>query len=229
MKMVLKQILSLRMCLMCLILISVFGKTLYVNAQEKVNVSISGIDLRTLLTSKSPIVMEQSAIDEELKRITSALEALTHMSQMIADEHARTAMNAQIQAIKAKFKDLEAKMKQAPTIQVYQDHQLSGTTQNMEKKQVDSTLFSQIWGGVEQAQFDEDKVKLIKQYAGMYYFTTRQATLLLEAISFSQNRKEALIAIYPKLVDQDQAEDLFGMLDHERDQKSARQLLMKNR
>ncbi len=198
-------------------------------AQEKVNVNISGIDLRSLLTAKSPIVLEQGEIDEELKRITSALEALTHMSQMIADEHARTAMNAQIQVIKAKFKDLEAKLKQAPMIQVFQDSQVSTSTQNTEKKQVDSMVFSQIWGGVEQAQFDEDKVNLIRQNAKLYYFTTRQANLLIEAISFSQNRKEALIAIYPRLIDQDQADELFGLLDNEKDQKAIRQLLMKNR
>ncbi len=198
-------------------------------AQEKVNVNISGIDLRSLLTAKSPIVLEQSEIDEELKRISSALEALTHMSQMIADEHARTAMNAQIQVIRAKFKDLEAKLKQAPTIQVFQDSQVSASGQNTEKKQVDSMVFSQIWGGVEQAQFDEDKVNLIRQNAKLYYFTTRQANLLIEAISFSQNRKEALIAIYPRLIDQDQADELFGLLDNEKDQKAIRQLLMKNR
>ncbi len=212
-----------------LIFFSFFSFQANVFAQEKVNVNISGIDLRSLLTAKSPIVLEQGEINEELKRMTSALEALTHMSQMIADEHARTAMNAQIQVIRAKFKDLEAKLKQAPTIQVFQDSQVSASGQNTEKKQVDSMVFSQIWGGVEQAQFDEDKVNLIRQNAKLYYFTTRQANLLIEAISFSQNRKEALIAIYPRLIDQDQADELFGLLDNEKDQKAIRQLLMKNR
>ncbi len=200
-------------------------------AQDQVPAYISGAQLKEILTAKNPVLVEKNKAEDELRRANAALEALTHMSQMIEDEHARNAIHAQIQAVQAKFKGVEQILKLAPQVSFSAQVDAGvmdkgkGGGQGILRKQVDSAVFSQIWSATEQAAFDEDKVNVIREHCRAHFFSLRQAVLLIETISFSQNRKEALIALYPQVVNPDEAEELFQLLDNDQDQRNARQQL----
>ena len=52
--------------------------------------------------------------------------------------------------------------------------------------------------------------------------TAEQAEVLIRTLSFSDDKKDALIALYPQLVDPDQVGRLYQLLDHSSDRRKAR-------
>ena len=55
---------------------------------------------------------------------------------------------------------------------------------------------------------------VIRRVRDEAYLTAEQAEVLVENLTFSKDRRDALVLIYPKLVDPDRVKVLYRLLDH---------------
>lgn len=219
---------------------------------EETPVTLKNINSTTLERFKSPKLIDDQEMQEKARQIHAGLKALVHMSEMISEEHARRAMKAQIDSIKATLESLETQLKSAPSVDYgfpaplptsrREPHGQSKTTQadqstesstaavdprsastsTLEQPMSASTL-SQLWGAIERASFRDDKMSVIRQVNRDHYLNTQQAELLIEALTFSKDRRDAVKLLYPKLIDPSKIETLYRLLDqpaHRREVKA---------
>ena len=178
----------------------------------------------------------------EIPIFEPGLEALVHMSEMISEEHARRAMKAQIDSIKAMLESLELQAKSGPSVDYTfpaplpitreeAGRQVSARSQSAAKpkgetttatqrgssstptRPMSATTLSQLWGAIERASFRDDKMAVIRQVNRDHFLNAQQAELLIEALTFSKDRRDAVKLIYPKLVDPSRVESLYNLLD----------------
>ena len=81
-------------------------------------------------------------------------------------------------------------------------------------KAMGSTRLSQYWSALEGAPFRDDKMSVIREVVRDQYLTTQQAELLIEGLTFSRDRRDAFVMLYPKLVDPSNVQPLYRLLDH---------------
>ena len=81
------------LCLLCLIFIMVPSS---ISQAEDTPVTLKGVTLKQLSAYRRPKVTDAIALQEQIQRTLSGLEALTHMSKMVGEPHARDALIAQI-------------------------------------------------------------------------------------------------------------------------------------
>ncbi len=98
-----------------LILSLCFGLLSLAEAQETA-VSLKNITSKTLSGYKTPKLIDAQVTKEKLRQLRAGTEALIHMSEMISEVHARKAMQAQIDSLKATITQLEQQVEEAALI-----------------------------------------------------------------------------------------------------------------
>jgi hypothetical protein len=71
----------------------------------------------------------------------------------------------------------------------------------------------------------KDKLLVLEQAAGYHYFTTDQAMELLPLISFSDDRMEAVRALWPRILDRHNGHRFYELFKFSSDKKELRELL----
>jgi hypothetical protein len=210
------------------------------NAQDTV-VTLKGVSVKQLDRKKTPLLIDGTLLQERARQLTAGLNALTHMSEMISEAHARRAMKAQIESLKATISALEDEITRAarvdyklptpmPTGQKEQQRSQASSTSNQTSsdtqtsrnlskdqsavKAMSSAQLSRYWGAIEAAAFRDDKMAVVRKVKDEVYLTAEQAEVLIESLTFSKDRRDALVLIYPKLVDPDGVNVLYRLLDH---------------
>lgn len=84
------------------------------------------------------------------------------------------------------------------------------------------TEFARVLAIVEAQTFPSHRVSEIKRLAPRHRFTTRQAIVLATTVPFSQMRVEALGALYPRVVDPEDFDQAFTVLEWEDDRRALR-------
>ena len=204
--------------------------------------TLKGISTEQLREMKQPRLIDGPLLKERARQLKSGLEALIHMSEMISEEHARKAMRAQISSIKTTLEQLEQVIELSPSIDYslpaplpthgedLRITQTSGETSTTRSKPpsdttsstsvaqevspMSSTTLSQYWSKLESAPFRDDKMAVIREVARDVYLTGQQAELLVEGLTFSKDRREALVTLYPRLVNPEDIQSLYHLLDH---------------
>ena len=208
---------------------------------EETPVTLKNIDSATLESYKSPQVIDGKDLLEKVRQLHAGLKALEHMSEMISEEHGRRAMKAQIDSIKATLESLGLQIKSGPKIDygfpaplpVATNGPQANASESQKRKGRDqklgsnkartnggkiaramsATTLSQLWGAIERASFRDDKMAVIRQVNRDHYLNTQQAELLIETLTFSKDRRDAVKLLYPKLVDPSKIEVLYRLLD----------------
>ena len=224
-----------------LVLFVICSSSFPLNAQDTV-VTLKGVSIKHLERKKTPILIDGTLLQERSRQLTAGLNALTHMSEMISEPHARRAMKAQIESLKATISALEDEIQRAGQIDYkvpaplptgradHQQHTPGQTSTNQhtspkpnrshmtkEKssvKAMSSAQLSRYWGAIEAAAFRDDKMAVIRKVRDEAYLSAEQAEVLIENLTFSKDRRDALVLIYPKLVDPDGVKVLYRLLDH---------------
>ena len=131
---------------------------------------------------------------------------------------------------------VKASHPQAKTVRPSPPQKSKQNTESVRQEQVQAmsaTQLSQFWGAIERASFRNEKMAVIRQVNRELYLTTQQAELLVEALTFSKDRRDAVKLLYPKLVDPSHIETLYRLLDqpaHRREvQKEVEQINMNRR
>ena len=83
---------------------------------EETPVSLKNISSKVLGTYKTPKLIDGSVTKEKIRQLRAGTEALIHMSEMISETHARKAMQAQIDSLKATLNQLETQIQNAATV-----------------------------------------------------------------------------------------------------------------
>ena len=228
----------------------------FVSAEET-PVTLKNISTTQLETFKTPKLLDGHLLEERVRQLRAGTEALIHMSEMISEAHARRAMKAQIDSIKATLESLELQVKQGATIDYSFPTPLPVAGENLVKssprprqstttkstgsqplnnqkiKAMSAAQLSQLWGAIEQASFRNEKMAVIRQISRDHYLTTRQAELFVQSLTFSKDRRDAIKLLYPKLVDPGKIEVIYRLLDqpsHQREvQREIKQINMNRR
>ena len=106
---------SLKFFCICILLLLGLTQPKYTHAQETA-VSLKNITSKTLGTYKKPQLIDGAQAKEKLRQLRAGIEALIHMSEMISEAHARKAMQAQIDSLKATLNQLETLIKNAAIV-----------------------------------------------------------------------------------------------------------------
>lgn len=227
-------------------------------AQDTV-VTLKGIDAQQLSGYRAPHLIDKHLLEERARQLSVGLKALTHMSEMISEPHARRAMRAQVDSLSAMVQALEGELQSAASV----DYKLAtplpsrgepralGETSDStsqisaqsaqrdrapspfnraprerqrdvgrrevrrdEIKAMSATQLSRYWGALGAAPFRDEKMKVINQVRDESYLNCEQAELLVEGLTFSKDRRDALVRLYPKLIDPDRVGTLYRLLDH---------------
>ena len=221
----------------------VFALPLY--AQDTV-VTLKGVSAQQLSQAKTPLLIDGSLLQERSRQLNAGLNALTHMSEMISEPHARRAMKAQIESLQATISALETELQRAAHIdyklpaplptsgerhqpdpsahpadrsssqsQTHKTHGIRETSAEKPAiKAMSSAQLSRYWGAIEAAAFRDDKMAVIRKVRDESYLTAEQAEVLIESLTFSKDRRDALVLIYPRLVNPDGVQTLYRLLDH---------------
>ena len=187
----------------------------------EVAVSLKGVTLEGLARLKSPAIVDTSALIRQLEQSLSGLEALTHMSKMV-EENAQRALSAQIALVRATLEATRAGLASAarvdyavPPLPPVVTRDAQGAPITAEATPMTAVRLSQRWSALEAAAFREEKMAIIREVARDEHLKVSQAEVLVGSLAFSADRQEAIIALYPKLVDPSQVEVLYGLLDHD--------------
>ena len=96
-----------------------------------------------------------------------------------------------------------------------------GADQSPERA-MSAAQLSRYWSAIEAAAFRDDKMKVIQRVAREAYLTVAQAEVLVESLTFSRDRKEAILSLYPRLTDPDEVQSLYRLLDHSSHRRDVR-------
>lgn len=99
----------------CLVFVLGISQIHFAYAQETA-VSLKNISSKTLGTYKKPQLVDGAQTKEKVRQLRAGIEALIHMSEMISEAHARKAMQAQIDSLKATLNQLETLLKNAAIV-----------------------------------------------------------------------------------------------------------------
>ncbi len=66
---------------------------------------------------------------------------------------------------------------------------------------------------LEDADFDEDQLRILRTAARKNYFQVRQVVRILEALDFEDTRLEAVRILWPRVVDRENAHELYEAFD----------------
>ncbi|MBN94518.1 MAG: hypothetical protein CL928_10660, partial [Deltaproteobacteria bacterium] len=80
-------------------------------------------------------------------------------------------------------------------------------------------------GDVEAAPFKDGKMAALENTLGRRYLTTAQAGRLVDLFSFSRDKVDALVFLYPRILDSDQFESLLESLKFASDRMAVRREL----
>lgn len=196
-------------------------------------VTLRGVSLKELTAMRSPKVLDIDPIDKQLILALSGLEALTHMAKMVPEEHAQRALGAQIDSLKASINALQKSLELAavidysipppPTLHPKSTPTAQGRPQFERPEPMSAVRLSQRWSAIEAADFRDQKMMIVREIAREEYLTCEQAEVLIKALSFSHDRKDALIILYSRLVDPDRVDQLYQLLDHASQRRDVRQ------
>ena len=203
---------------------------------ENTPVTLNGVSLKVLNTYKHPSVVDIDPLRMQLTQILSGLEALVHMSQMVAEEHARKALKAQISSLKVQIEGLQKKLSKQNRIDYSVPPPIGATPNKVNPKStktnvaktlkypepMSSTRLSQHWSSLERAPFREDKMAVIRKVSREEYMKVSQAEILIENLTFSRDRKSAIILLYTKLVDPENIQRLYNLLDQPAHQRKVK-------
>lgn len=223
---------------LAILLVSIYSSTVVL--AEDTPVTLKNISTVQLEKYKKPQLLDGPVIEERVRQLRAGVEALIHMSEMISEPHARRAMKAQIDSIKATLESLEIQVKSGAVIDydfptplpiAGESSQSSKSRKPRAKLQKSSTSnsiptprkdqikpmsaaqLSQLWGALEQASFRNEKMAVIRGISRDHYLTTQQAELFVESLTFSKDRRDAVKLLYPRLVDPGKIEIIYRLLD----------------
>lgn len=263
---------------------------------EDTNVTLQNVSAQRLAQLREPALIDVDLLQERVRQLKAGLKALTHMSEMIRETHARRALSAQVTALEATLSELEGELKE--TIKV--SYQLTATPNSpphpsrrgrdlssdssapafidepigearepsahrplahtadapkviqatpqatpqppqvsprgrtptavsvgdsmdpTEKRAMSAAQLSRYWSAIEAAAFRDDKMKVIKRVAREAHLTVAQAEVLIESLTFSRDRKEAILILYPRLTDPSEVQSLYRLLDHSSHRRDVR-------
>jgi hypothetical protein len=81
---------------------------------------------------------------------------------------------------------------------------------------------------LEKASFGDTKVDMVKEFGSSNWFTVSQVGLICEEIPFGENKVEAILALYPHIVDKENGYKLYEFVtfsdDRERLKKGLEEL-----
>jgi hypothetical protein len=205
------------------------------NQQINTPVNLKGVSFEQLSAMKSPRLLDVQPLEQQLSQALSGLEALTFMSKMVPEEHAQKALIAQIEALKATISALQSQLTQSPSVDYSvpppppvveaeppRDERRKERRKRRRPKAMSATRLSQLWSSLEAAPFRDEKMIIIRQISREDYLTAEQAEVFVKTLSFSDDKRDAITTLYPKLIDPEGVERLYRLLDHSSDRKKAR-------
>jgi hypothetical protein len=93
------------------------------------------------------------------------------------------------------------------------------------KKAVADADFQKFLSAVKKQAFDDEKLKLLKDYVKGNWFSCAQAATLVKQFSFSDGQVQSAVALHPRLVDPANFFEVLGVLTFDSDKKKIRDTL----
>ena len=91
--------------------------------------------------------------------------------------------------------------------------------------EMDPSEFNSFISALESADFSDEKMALIKEVGGQNYFTVAQVSRVVGVLDFSKEKVDAVVFLYPNIVDQNNFYKVYENFDFDSDKKAVRKRL----
>lgn len=174
-----------------------------------------------------PVVVDKRDLRQEiqgLRRDISELRALVdNMPRGRGLRHTRRALRAQIDRMDQHLDQLRGQLRQAAELQqIRRRRAYTGpapaprpTFAPASKRDMD-----QIMTALRGAHFRDDQMRVVRRASEHHYFTARQAVRVAKQLSFSSDQVQALVMMYPRLVDPENEHALYASLPYASDRRA---------
>lgn len=89
--------------------------------------------------------------------------------------------------------------------------------------------FRSLLESLREQSFDEDKLRLIENFAPELRLTSQQVGRLMKSLSFDEGRMKAAIALYPSVVDPERYHETLRILPFEESRRKVMEAVKRNR
>ncbi len=79
---------------------------------------------------------------------------------------------------------------------------------------------TQLMQSLEAASFRDDKLRVLRSAAAHHHFTCEQAATLARKLSFGKDQVDALVLLFPKVVDPENSHTFYSVLAHKSDREA---------
>lgn len=172
-----------------------------------------------------PVVVDRRALETRVAVLAGDIETLDRMLELVRDRRERQTFKDQLAAVRTHLEDLRAELRDGAPTRVERGDRRRG--RGMEPPPVveappapaTGAELSRLSNSLREATFRKDKMRVLRLAAPNMYFSTAQARQLVEHFSFGSDKVEVLAALYPRLVDPENAHTLFAALPHASDRR----------
>jgi hypothetical protein len=96
------------------------------------------------------------------------------------------------------------------------------------KRQLDSRRITGVLRALEDEPFSQGQLEIIRETGDRFDLTVRQAIRLVKRLSFDDDQVEALVSLYPSLIDPENFAEVYGLLSFSSDRRELRKRIRRS-
>ncbi|MBU0553509.1 DUF4476 domain-containing protein [Myxococcota bacterium] len=182
----------------------------------------------------TPALIDAAVVEASLDSALADLQALERMVVMLDDARARAALTAQAKALTARLQASKAQLKASAYVAKAVDlkprlvqrpcppcaHQARAPRGPQPMSAEDFTMLKE---ALSKASYSKERINLLSSLVNERWFSVNQAKDIAKVFSFSKSRIKALVMIYPRLVNPEDAFQLYDVFDYSSDRDKLRE------
>lgn len=175
-----------------------------------------------------PVVVDRQDLERDIDALSRDI---AEMETIVATmprgrgmRRTRRALRRQIDQMRGRLAHAQAELRQAPILVATGRGHRRGHDHRPSPRPVYQPVtaheMGQLIRALERAPYRDDDMRIIRQAAARHHFTVAQAVRLVEQLPYSDDRVNALVTLYPTLVDPQNDHLLYSALRYPSDRQA---------
>ena len=187
-----------------------------------------GLSAREARDYRGAVLVERGALRDDIRRLDAQIDALSAIS-LRAHPPLRDALCHQISALKADVSQLRRRLRDAQPVDVRIESRRARTPRwesrpdRARPQPASPTEFASIKRGITSTPYSNERLQLLRSIVVQHHLTTAQARELAALFAFSSERVDALVALYPRVIDPQNYHETYELLVFSNDRKTLMQ------
>ncbi len=169
------------------------------------------LERRDFARLDDPVLMDRRALSADLDRVAAMIEAL--------------GKGAKAKAARARLAAILQDLRAAPRVR-HRRYAVPDIPETPEPPTPPAEVpasgaeMTRLKNSLRRAAFRDDKMRVLREAAANLRFTTQQVIGLVGKLTFGEDQVEALVALYPRIVDPQNFHSVYRVLTHDSDRRA---------